>query len=119
MTSGLCDRSRKAWKRAMFRHAALEIDLQRNEVSNLAANDCGRRYLSSSRVPRPSGAMSRMRCPLNAIPRACAGIVGRSLNYKSAEPRRTRACYVTEGVPLVQHRAGPGAFTRRAAPQPW
>ena len=68
MTSGLCGRSRKAWKRTIFCNMAVEMNLQRGEVSDLAANDCGRRYLSSGRVPRPSGVMCRMLCPLlNAI----------------------------------------------------
>ena len=59
MTSGLCERSWKAWKRAMFRsrHTALEIDLQRSEVSDHAANDSGRRYVSLSRVAPSSTAM--------------------------------------------------------------
>ena len=113
MTSGLCERSRKAWKRAMLRHTAVEIDLQPSEVSDHAANDCGRRYLSWSRGSPSGGAMCRMLCSLNAIPRACSGIIDRSINHESAESRRTRECYVTEGAPFPQHHAELGAFTRR------
>ena len=57
MTSCLCERSRKAQKRAIIRHTALEVDLQRSKVSDHAANDSGRRYVSSSRVPPSSRAM--------------------------------------------------------------
>ena len=113
MPSGLCRRRRGVRKRAMFCHAALEIDLQRNEVSDHAANDYGRRYLSSSRVPLSSGEMCRVLSPLNAIPRACPCTTSLSLDHESAESRRTKECYVTEGVPLAQQRAGLGVFTQR------
>ena len=113
MTSGLGERSWKAWNRVMFHHTTLETDLQPSEVNNLATNDGGHRYLISSRVRPSSGAMCRMLCPLNAMPRSCPGTTALSLNHQHAESRRIRECYVTEVVPLAQLHAELGTFTQR------